>query len=298
MNTPEDHQGADLEVSCQTLELILQVGTTVDLVAQYGERHQQLGRDPIAPALHFLIRCRPCFGVGDGGLPKPQVREFVREGEHLRLLGVRPVDEDQRREWIGQRKAAELPWIEAAAVVAADDTTGHHQDAERIRLPDEVPQRVGPRGEPATLLNVEPENMPHGRGDLDDVVLEVGGANDVKRRLVHGHREVAIPVLALVAQIDGLQQIRAWMVHVDVSDGAEVRDRHPFDRRFREKQESHRRTGRLRKRLDLLESGLYLAPFPRFKPREATRQGIGIVARALARPAEQRGLDGDAVHLS
>ena len=90
-----------------------------------------------------------------GGLPKPQVREFVREGEHLRRLGVRPIDEDQRRQWIGQREAPELPWFEAAAVVAADDTTGHHQDAERIRLPDEVPQRVGPGGEPTTLLNVE-----------------------------------------------------------------------------------------------------------------------------------------------
>ena len=128
--------------------------------------------------------------------------------------------------------------------------------------------------------------MPHGRGDLDDVVLEVGGANKVKRRLVHGHREVAIPVLALLAQIDGLQKIRAWMAHVDVGDSAEVRDRYAFDRGFREKKESHWSTGRLRKRLDLLESGLHLAPFPLFKPREATRQRVGIVARALARPAE------------
>ena len=88
------------------------------------------------------------------------------------------------------------------------------------------------------------------------------------------------------------------MAHVDVGDGAEVRDRHPFDRWFREKKESHWGTGRLCKSLDLLESGLHLAPFPRFKSREATRQAIGIVARALARPAEQRGLDGDAVHLS
>ena len=139
--------------------------------------------------------------------------------------------------------------------------------------------------------------MPHGRGDLDDVVLEVGGANEVKRRLVHGHREVAIPVLALLAQIDGFQEIRAWMAHVDVGDSAEVRNRYPFDRRFHEEKESHWGTGRLRKRLDLLESGLHLAPFPRSKSREATRQRIGIEARALAGPPEQRGLDCDTVHL-
>ena len=138
--------------------------------------------------------------------------------------------------------------------------------------------------------------MSHGRGDLDDVVFEVGGAYEVKRRLVHGQREVAIPVLALLAQIDGLQKIRARMAHVDVGDGAEVRDRYALDRWFFQKKESNRGTGRLRKRFDLLESGLHLAPFPLFKPREATGQRAGIVARALARPAEQRGSDGDPVH--
>ena len=278
MNASEDYQGADLEVSRETSELVLQVGTSVELVAQHGKRHQQLGRDSVAPALHFLIRCRPCFGVRDGGLPKPQVREFVREGEHLCRLRIRCIDENQRRQWIGQREPPELPCFEATAVVAADDTTGHYQDAERIRLPNEVPKRVGPGGEPTTLLDIKAENMPHGRSDLYDVILEAGRADEVKRRLVHGQRELAVPVLALLAQIDRLQEIRAWTAHMDIGDGPEVRNWHPFERRFLEKQKSHWSAGRLRKRLNLLESGPHVAPFPLFESRKPTDQGIDIVA--------------------
>ena len=45
--------------------------------------------------------------------------------------------------------------IEPAAVVA-DHATDHDEHAERIRLIDEALQGVGPGGQLATLLKVEP----------------------------------------------------------------------------------------------------------------------------------------------
>ena len=78
-------------------------------------------------------------GVGQGRCAKSQVGEFMGQREHLRRFRIRSVDEDQRRERIGKRKAPELVRIETAMVVAHDDPADHDKHTRRFGLPNEQP---------------------------------------------------------------------------------------------------------------------------------------------------------------
>ena len=185
MNTPEDDQGTDLEVSRQTIELEVQDRLPIEKVAQCLEGNQKLGRDPIAPVFDCLIGCGAGFGVRDGGLPEPEVGEFVGKREHLCGLGIGAVNEDQRRQRVRQSEAAKLLRVEAAAVVAPHDTADHDQYTECVSLLDEASQRLGPGGVPPALLQVDSESVAHAGSDFDDIVFQAGGADEREFPMAH-----------------------------------------------------------------------------------------------------------------
>jgi hypothetical protein len=58
------------------------------------------------------------------------------------------------------------------------------------------------------------------------------GTHERNRLFALGSREVAVPLLTLLADIDGVEKVRARVSDAFVTDGAEVRDGNALDRRL------------------------------------------------------------------
>ena len=64
------------------------VGRSVEHVSQRLQRHQQLGGDLVAPALHRVVGPGAEIGVRQRRLTQPHVAQLVGEREDLRRLGI------------------------------------------------------------------------------------------------------------------------------------------------------------------------------------------------------------------
>ena len=156
------------------------------------------------------------------------MRELVRQGEHLRRLGVRAVDEDQRRERVAEREAAELGGVEAAVGVAHHHPADHDEHACSIGLADEEAERVRPCRTRTAGRQIEAERLAHPGRDGLRRRLDRGAADEPDFGLLRDPREVAIPALPFLAGIDRIQEVRARLPHGPPGEGAEVRDGHGF----------------------------------------------------------------------
>lgn len=118
VNSVEHDQRADFEATGKTLQLIRKrcIGAVFGRYRIRG--YEEFGRHAVALALD--LQCRRAHEVGgrQRSCANPQVREFVSQGEDLCGLRVSPVDEDERRERIGEGETAELVWIELSVRVA------------------------------------------------------------------------------------------------------------------------------------------------------------------------------------
>jgi hypothetical protein len=168
--------------------------------------------------------------------------------------------------------------------------------AEAVGLLDEAAQRLGPGGEPTSLLEIEAEGAAHDRGRSDDVVREPCRPDQPKRLPTHRPDEVAKPFLALLAEVDRVEEVRARAGAARGGDGAEVRDRHALDRRLAQGEIADRREGRIGELLELLERRLRLTPLPCCEFRELPGEIWGASPGTLPRPAQQLGTHGHAVH--
>src|SRR3972149_5633860 len=104
--------------------------------------------------------------------------------------------------------------------------------------------------------------MPHARRGRLDIVCQARRAHERQRPLAYGPSEVAVPVLALLADVEGVEKVRTRASGGLVADGAKVRDRNVFDRRLLEAEIADRGVGRPSKALDLLERWKHCATFP------------------------------------
>ena len=222
--------------------------------------------------------------------------QLVGEREHLGRLGVGTVDEDDRRQRIGQREAPELFRIELAVGVVADDPADHDQHAEIVRLLDEPAKRSGPGPHPAALRQIEPEGVAHPCGGLDNVAAHLHRADEIERALADRPRVVPIPLLPLLAGVDRLQQIWAGVPDVDVADGPEVGDRNALLGRLLEEEVADGRVRRLGELLQLPEGRHRLPALPELDPREPASEAVDAPAGPLAGPAKHARLDVDALH--
>ena len=106
----------------------------------------------------------------------------MREGEHLRRLGVAPLMKISGANGSASAKPRNSRGSRRRRLLLPTTPLAITRTPSASACPMKCRSASGPGGEPTTLLEIEPENMPHGRGDLDDIVLEVGGANEAKRR--------------------------------------------------------------------------------------------------------------------
>ena len=113
MDPAQDDQGADLEAARQARR----PHRPSRRRRSYSCRKISSGTSSSAATwLHqrstCVVRQPGCLRIGQGGLPEPDVGQLVRQREHLRRLGVRAVDEHQRRQVVRHREAAELLGVE------------------------------------------------------------------------------------------------------------------------------------------------------------------------------------------
>ena len=284
-------------MSRQAPEFLTQSGGGGILCPQQLDRSQQLRGDAVAPTLDLLPGHLQRFRIRNPRTSQPQVRQFVREREHLRGLGVCAIDEDQRRDRIGQGETPKFHRIQGASTTAADHTANHDENAQRIRLPNEPSQRIDPCREPSALCDVETEPTSNASSSFQNLVARLGRAHEVLRPLPGGTSELPIPVLTLLAKVDGIQQIRARLAAVRARSRAKVGDRNTLDRGFAKKQVPDRREGRLRKTLQLLERRPGLPALPSLDPRKPTRERIDSQACTVPRSTKKLRLHVNAIHV-
>jgi len=132
----------------------------------------------------------------------------MREGEDLTGLGVGTVDEDERSEIIAEREAAELAGVERAVGVVAHDAAHHDEYAELVQPGHQQPDgfvRVACLGERA---GVEIERSTDLRGGAKNVRVRAHRADEAERLVAHQPGMLSEPILALLAEVDGVQEIR------------------------------------------------------------------------------------------
>src|SRR5712692_6708656 len=137
----------------------------------------------------------------------------------------------------------------------------------------------------------KPKCGSNARGGSLDVLGQRDGAYERQRVFALGAREVAIPLLALLADVDGIEQVGAWPFDVPIADGAEVRNRHLFDGWLLQEEETDRRVCDLGERLQLPQRRVCVTALPVGQLREALRQRREVESGTLARPAQQLRLD-------
>jgi len=122
---------------------------------------------------------------------------------------------DHEGERVCQREATELIWVEAAAVVTTHYATHHDQDASGISLFDEAAQRLSPSRESPPLFEVEADRLAHRSSRGHDIIRDPRGADDLEWCLAHRSRVVAVPLLTLLAEVNGVEQVRVgWPICV------------------------------------------------------------------------------------
>ncbi len=296
MHASQDDQGAHLEPSREPIKLGAQLGTGFVIRAERLQGNQQLGGDLVTPTLHRL--CRDCgrLSVRERGLTEPDVRKLMSQREHLRCLAVRAVDEHQRGKVVRQREAAELLGIELAPGVTADHTAHHDQNAEPIGLLNEASQRLRPGWELSARVEIKAQRFADDPGGTNNVVPGTDRPDESQPIITGGSGEIAVPVLPLLAQIDGIQEIRTGLADVGISDRSEIGDGNGLFRRLREKQKPNRRMRCLRETLELFERRLCVAALPLFKLGETFVEVGKIEPRAISRSAQQLLLHHHAIH--
>ena len=242
MNPPQRNEGADLEVASEPLRFLADWRITPQLRAQDSGRHEQLGSYLVAPQLD-AGRWRACRSrVGQGGCTDPDVRELVGQREHLRRLRIGAVDEHERCPVVGESESAELVRVQLPPVVA-DDAADHDENASVVGADDEAAESFGPRRRASPFIEVEPQVALDAPRRMIDVGSRRQRADETEGRLVLRARELAVPVLPLLADVDRVEQVGARARDGPVTNSAEVRDWHSLDGWFRQQEKANRSMG-------------------------------------------------------
>lgn len=114
----------------------------------------------------------------------------MKKGGDLGGLGVGAIDEDQRSKLIGKSETPELAWIELPVCVAA-----HH----------------------SALPGAKFKRAAHRIRRIGNWYRGSERTNDLDRSLMIQHREFAVPVLPLFAQVNGIEQVCGRVLDPDVA---------------------------------------------------------------------------------
>jgi len=170
--------------------------------------------------------------------------QFVGERKHLSSLAVGGVNEDQRGSVVDKSETSKFGRVQFAVAVAADDRTGHHKYSGVFSPGDELTQGIGPRRQPAPFCDGKPQNLPHRVGHLLRLVIFgcTGDKFEACKTMYAGI--LAIPVLPLLAEVQGIQQRGARFGQGFIAPGPEIGYRELECWRFRQKKIPDRGAGK------------------------------------------------------
>lgn len=106
----------------------------------------------------------------------------------------------------------------------------------------------------------------------------------------------AVPVLALLAEINGVQQVGAGAGDLLAADGAEIGDRQGLFRWLGQKEIPDRGAGGRGEALKRLQRRLDAPPLPFIEPAEPCSEGGRIAPGTINRPPDKLGFDGHPHH--
>lgn len=191
--------------------------------------------------------------IGNRRLPKPDVRQLMRKREHLSGPAISPIYKNQWGETVGKRKPAKLLRVKWSVVIVQHDAAAHNHDSSFIRLPDEKSQSLSPGWNSATFFDIKAQRVAHNCCSRHDAALQARRSHKRERRNSFGSCEVAIPLLALLANVYHVEQVRTGTGDGFVSDRSEIRNGNLFNRRLGEKQKTDGRMSGSGEILDLFE---------------------------------------------
>lgn len=148
----------------------------------------------------------------------------------------------------------------------------------------------GPGRQTLALVEIEGEGVTDGSGDGFRLSRWCGGADEGQRWLALQPLEVAIPVLALLAEIDGVEQVRGGLPYAPAAKSAEIRNGQAFDRLLRQEEVADGGMGGVGELLQLAEGGAGGFAFPFGEAGEMVSQVVQAEAGAVAGPVEEGGL--------
>jgi hypothetical protein len=122
------------------------------------------------------------------------------------------------------------------------------------------------------------------------------GSDERESRLAGGAREVSVPLLALLADVDGVEQIGAGELDRGAAQGPKVRDGQRLFGGLGQEEEADGRVGGRGELLELFQGGLRFTGDPFGELGEALGELLQVPAGAVDRPGEELRIDLDSHH--
>ncbi len=232
------------------------------------------------------------LNIGDAACSQPQVGKFVRQCQHLRRPAVRSVDEDQRGQIVGQRKAAKLFHPQLATGVASHNAVCHDQDACVFSMGGKLAQGYFPGGQVFAFLQRNFQCAAHGFRHRRRCAVSCSAANEIQRWKAVYAGMVAIPVLPLLTEVQGVQQVGTGACRIAPCHSAKVGYGQLFLHGGRQEEIPDRHMHGTGESFQLLQSWPPFTGFPCSKTGEVPGQHRCIHAGAFTGPDQQCRIDG------
>src|SRR5436309_4475604 len=126
----------------------------------------------------------------------------MRQREHLSGFCIGSINKHQGRETIRKREAAKLFRIQTASIIVKHHAAAHHHNSRFVCLTNEESQSVCPGWDTPAPFDIKTQSMPHDCPSRFDAAGHSRRANKRERRLSLRSSKVAIPLLALLANVN------------------------------------------------------------------------------------------------
>lgn len=180
---------------------------------------------------------------------------------------------------------------------AADNAANHDQNAGIFQQGNQLPKPLGPGRNTLPLKKVEADPFSQRRGRGDDIGINRSLSDPGNRILAIETGIIPIPVLPLLTEVDGVEQIGAGNGARFASHGAEIRDRERNFRWFGHEEEADRRMRGAGKGFELFQGWRQVALKPTRDFGEFCPQIGQCQSGSLAGPAQDFRIYRDAVHI-
>ena len=233
MDPPEDDERADLESAGQPACFRLKVRAGIELIPHDLDRRQQLRRNPAAPALSsasvgIVVAC--AFDTPDSPSHRWAISwanvniwaTFV-SAPLTKTRGASASESTKPRNSSGSNLRWVLLSTTPLTITRTPRSSALSMNWRRASLHVASPRRCS-TSKPRASRRRAPANETSSRS--------VQAPDELQRRFPRSASLISVPILALLTQVERVQQIRRRPANLHVSDGTEITYRKFFGGRF------------------------------------------------------------------